>query len=55
MSKIAEKIDINNVAAKAINPRSRALIWKSSAGILKGKIKNVGKQLRDIRKEWDRF
>jgi uncharacterized protein YllA (UPF0747 family) len=38
-----------------VNPKSRVLIWKQSAGLLKGRIKNVKKRLADIRKEWDRF
>lgn len=38
-----------------VSPKSRALIWKQSAGLLKGRIKNVKKKLIDLRKEWDRF
>jgi len=37
-----------------VNPKSRALLWKRSAGMLKGRIKNVKKRLTDLRKEWDR-
>jgi uncharacterized protein YllA (UPF0747 family) len=34
-----------------VNPKSRVLIWKQSAGLLKGRIKNVKKRLADIRKK----
>ena len=51
ISKKEKNIQIPHV----VDPKSRALIWRQSAGILKGKIQNLNKKLRDIRKEWDRF
>ena len=38
-----------------VNPKSRVLMWKQSAGLLKGRIKNVKKKLANLRKEWNRF
>ena len=38
-----------------VNPKSRALIWRQSAGLLKGRIKDITKKLIGLRKEWDRF
>jgi hypothetical protein len=37
-----------------INPKSRALIWRQSAGLLKGRVKNIKRKLADLRKEWGR-
>ena len=53
METIIKKEHIN--IPHVVNPKSRALIWKQSAGLLKGRVKNVKKKLTDLRKEWDRF
>lgn len=54
MQTIIKKEESMNIPY-VVHPKSRALVWKQSAGLLKGRIKNVKKKLVDLRKEWDRF
>ncbi|MEK7062607.1 MAG: hypothetical protein AAB861_02830 [Patescibacteria group bacterium] len=54
MQTIIKKEEYMNIPY-VVHPKLRALVWKQSAGLLKGRIKNVKKKLADLRKEWDRF